>query len=992
LAGGWSSGAASAGDDIYVGDGTNEAVNGLGGADLLTGGGGDDSLDGGAGLDTAAYAGATTGVTVSLVVTGPQNTGGAGVDTLVSIENLVGSVYDDVLTGTDGGELIRVSTNSAGAQAVDNGFRGSFDPVLSPNGAKLLFTSYANNLVAGDTNDLADVFLKDLTTGVVTRVSTNGAGGQAVGGSGGSTQASFSADGAKVIFTSTASNLVAGDTNGVADIFIKDLATGAVTRVSTTSAGGQSSVVQFPGDSGDGVLSADGTKVAFASYADNLVSGDTNLARDIFVKDLLTGAVTRVSTDSAGTQANLYAYASAPVFSPDGSKIAFLSDASNLVAGDTNGSRDVFVRNLATGVVTRVSTDGAGAQGNSEAMGVVFSPDGAKVMFTSYASNLVAGDTNDVSDLFIKDLVTGAVTRVSTDGVGSQANGYSRNAVFSPDGASVAFESYASNLTPGDSNFAVDLFVKTLSTGAVKRVGPSDSLAGGAVFSADGTKVAFASTSGALAPGDTNYATDIFIGDLTSTGANVLNGGDGQDVLNGRGGNDFLVGGKGNDVLQGDDADLATLDGDDTLTGGDGDDVLIGGGGNDTLSGGDGNDILAGGVGAGGLSGGRASLTSYLANEGGIDMIDGGTGVDLAFIAFAARVAPIVFDNSNANAVNTIMVGGVAAGSVTGVEQIVFIGGVGGDTITGGGSNDTLVGNQGNDVLAGGLGDDVLDGGGDVDTASYAWAAAGVTVNLAQAGPQDTGAGVDTLLSIESLMGSAFSDQFIGDEANNGLLGEGGQDWLISAGGADQLWGGEGQDSVWGGAGDDLLDGGAGDDTIDGGAGVDTVSYDRAGGGVEVDLSILEDQLTRGAGIDTLVSIENIVGSAFDDRLAGNAGGNRLTGGAGADLLAGGGGADHFVYLALSETAAGARDVIADFTRGSDRIDVSAIDAASATAGDQAFHLGATGGHVGDIIVAYDASSGQTSVSLHVDGDATADAVIMLVGDLNALAASDFVL
>jgi len=305
---------------------------------------------------------------------------------------------------------------------------------------------------------------------------------------------------------------------------------------------------------------------------------------------------------------------------------------------------------------------------------------------------------------------------------------------------------------------------------------------------------------------------------------------------------------------------------------------------------------------------------------------------------------------------------------------------------------DTLSGRGGDDVLEGRSGNDRLDGGVGADTASYASAGAGVTVNLALSGSQDTGEGRDTLISIEGLTGSAFADVLTGDGGANRLSGGDGLDWLNSADGSDVLWGGEGHDSVWGGAGDDFLDGGTGNDTLDGGAGTDTVIYAQAAAGVEIDLSILEDQLTRGAGVDTLISIENVIGSAFDDRLTGAAGANALTGGAGADVLTGGDGADRFVYAALSDSTVAARDVIADFTRGSDRINLAALDAASATVGDQAFHLGATAGHAGDIVVAYDALSGQTSLSLYVDGDATADAIIVLVGDLTSLTASDFVL
>ncbi len=196
------------------------------------------------------------------------------------------------------------------------------------------------------------------------------------------------------MFTSNATNLVADDTNGVADIFIKDLTTGAVVRVSTDASGAQTDFSSL-----NAAFSSDGTKIVFESGATNLVAGDTNGVNDIFVKDLITGAVTRASTAASGVQAD--ADSLNAVFSPDGTKVAFVSDASNLVAGDTNGVADVFIKDLVTGAVTRLSLSALGVQGNGDATQVVFSPDGMSVALVSSAGNLVAGDTNGASDIFV---------------------------------------------------------------------------------------------------------------------------------------------------------------------------------------------------------------------------------------------------------------------------------------------------------------------------------------------------------------------------------------------------------------------------------------------------------------------------------------------------------------------------------------------------------------------------------------------------------------
>src|SRR6266566_3635770 len=178
--------------------------------------------------------------------------------------------------------------------------------------------------------------------------------------------------------------------------------------------------------SGGPSLSADGRSVTFASTATNLVPGDTNGIRDTFVHDLTTGQTVRVSVNSAGTQGNDSSFS--PSLSADGQLVAFASDASNLVAGDTNGAEDIFVHNLTTGQTARVSVDSAGTQGNGASFFPVISADGQLVAFESLATNLVPGDTNGGRDIFVRDLTTGQTVRVSVDSAGIEGNGDS----FSP--------------------------------------------------------------------------------------------------------------------------------------------------------------------------------------------------------------------------------------------------------------------------------------------------------------------------------------------------------------------------------------------------------------------------------------------------------------------------------------------------------------------------------------------------------------------------------
>ena len=448
-------------------------------------------------------------------------TGGADLDVVISDKTSAG-VVQLIRTANSNAVLgapVRISTDASGAQAAGG---ISYSARLSSDGVYAVFASDATNLVPGDTNGQRDVFLKNLQSGAIVRLSTDSAGAQAVGGS--SFSPIFSPDGQFVLFGSTATNLVPGDTNGVQDIFLKNVQTGVMTRISTNSSGGPAT----GGSSMSPAFSQDSRFVAFSSSSTDLVPGDTNGVSDVFLKDLQTGVVVRLSTDEAGAQAT-GGPSDFPAFSPDGRFVAFNSEASNLVPGDTNGSADVFLKDLQTGAITRLSTNASGAEATGgSSSNPAISPDGTFVIFESAATNLVAGDTNGVQDLFLKDLRTGEVVRISTDSNGAQATG-GDSAIFSvsSDGRFVAFGSLSTNLVPGDTNGQRDIFIKDLKTGAVVRAN-TDSLGGqatgGASFSpsmsSDGLVVSFASAATNLVSGDTNAQRDTFIRQLTllSTG------------------------------------------------------------------------------------------------------------------------------------------------------------------------------------------------------------------------------------------------------------------------------------------------------------------------------------------------------------------------------------------------------------------------------------------------------------------------------------------
>jgi hypothetical protein len=303
--------------------------------------------------------------------------------------------------------------------------------------------------VAGDSNGFSDVFVHDRQTGNTTRVSVSSIGSQ---GNGNSFARAISADGRYVTYHSIASNLVAGDSNGFSDVFVHDRQTGNTTRVSVDSFGNQSN-----NDSADPAISGDGRYVTFYSTASNLVAGDSNGFIDVFVHDRQTGNSTRVSVSSNGSQSN--GNSVSPEISADGRYVTFYSEGSNLVVGDSNGFIDVFVHDRQTGETTRVSNSSTGSQGNGNSTDPTISDDGRYVTFSSFGSNLVAGDTNATYDVFIHDSQTGTMTRVSVSSTGIQGNSGSSFPAITGDGRYVAHDSGASNLVAGDTNGSTDVFV-----------------------------------------------------------------------------------------------------------------------------------------------------------------------------------------------------------------------------------------------------------------------------------------------------------------------------------------------------------------------------------------------------------------------------------------------------------------------------------------------------------------------------------------------------
>ncbi len=214
---------------------------------------------------------------------------------------------------------------------------------------------------------------------------------------------SMSADSRYAVFASDASNLVEGDTNGKWDVFVHDRQEETTTRVSVNSEGEQAN-----GSSRYTTISADGRYVGFSSLANNLVEEDANDKRDIFVHDYLEGTTMRVSVNSKGEEGSDLSIR--PIISADGRHVAFDSRAHNLVIGDTNDAADVFVHDRQTGETVRVSVASDGTQANNVSFIGSISSDGRHVAFTSYASNLVARDTNGNQDSFVGDILVGQLS------------------------------------------------------------------------------------------------------------------------------------------------------------------------------------------------------------------------------------------------------------------------------------------------------------------------------------------------------------------------------------------------------------------------------------------------------------------------------------------------------------------------------------------------------------------------------------------------------
>ena len=387
----------------------------------------------------------------------------------------------------------------------------SGQPAVSRNGRFVAFESSAANLVADDSNGQSDIFLRDRKLGTTRSISVDATGRQA---NGYSYQAEISANGSVIAFLSDATNLAPGDTNLAYDVYVHDRASSRNERISLTGPNATTA-----SSSRDVQISGDGQVVAFASQADDLVAGDTNGWIDVFVHDRRTGLTERVSVGTGGREGDQQS--SNPSLSVGGRYVAFESFATNLVADDTNGRIDLFIHDRNTGTTTRVNPALDGIESDGDSFTPRLSATGRVIAFQSNATNLVDGDSNGADDVFVHDLDTSATTRISEGASGEQGNQASFDPTISADGSTVAFVSSADNLVAGDTNAARDVFVRRRDAGVTSRVSvdsmdreASDS-SFNAALSADGRWVVFDSLAENISEPDTNgqAATDVFIAD-----------------------------------------------------------------------------------------------------------------------------------------------------------------------------------------------------------------------------------------------------------------------------------------------------------------------------------------------------------------------------------------------------------------------------------------------------------------------------------------------
>lgn len=934
------------GNDTLAGTFRAENINGNDGNDVITGSAGADAISGGAGTDTADYSASAYAVTVNLA-TGTGAGGDADGDTLTSIEKVIGSNYDDTLTGSIGQDELR---GGDGADVIDGGDQS--DLIDAGAGADTLKGGAGTDTIYARTN--ADGTLEDYVDGGAGLDELRLGGDAALGIFG-------SLYGANVNL-SIEGNSPASIENVVGTDFADTITGNEYTNILK---GGLGNDALSGGNGGDalegganddlliGGMGADrldgGTGIDTVSYEYLTVGGDlanAGVTVDMTVLtnstgaaagDVLVGIEKVVGTGFAdtlrgdGSDNEFYGRGGNDVlrgevgndklYGEDGDDSLYGGDGNDLIDGgagtDTifyTGLRSEYTINLAAKTITRISTGEVDTFANAEYAQFT---DGGPVSLANAVPTTAGLTSQSWADN------AGASFTIPTsafgDSDGNQADPYkglSFTATLSDGSALPSWLLF----NPATKTFSYSALAATIGSNANVRVTASDGAAsvfadfainitqgaGAAIVGTTGNDVLVATfraeTIDAAAGADkVSYATST-AGVSVNLATGAVSGGFAQgDTLTGIEG---VVGSAYDDTLTG----SANAD---TLQGGGGSDTIDGGAGDDTIEGGSGGDILDGGLGV--------DTLSYLLSDNGANPLAGvtvnlTTGLASGGDAAGDSIVLGSFENLTGTRLDDTLTGDGGANVITGKDgsdtiyglagndtlygalgNDVLYGGDGNDLIDGSDGDDTLYGEAGTDTITAGIGndtihattvgEDTIDGGAGTDTVSFAGAALGQAIDLTSAASK--------ISNVENIIGSVFNDQFYGTSAAN---------------------------VIDGGSGNDVIQGMGGADTLTGGAGTDELSYTASGlganfntatalGGVMVGPTAVAAAVVRtlnGVNVDILNNtasgadaqgdvisgFENLSGSAYSDLLRGAAGNTVVNGFAGDDVIYGGAGND----------------------------------------------------------------------------------------------------
>jgi hypothetical protein len=437
--------------------------------------------------------------------------------------NLTAGISNIFVRDVQTGVTVLASVNRFGTSG---GNDYSLDPAISADGRFVVFRSNATDLVPNDNNGVNDVFVRDLQTGTTRLVSVNRFETGSANNS--SDTAAINADGRFIAFRSRASDLVPSDTNGIADVFVRDMVNGTTRLVSVDRTGQGSNLFEChdfhglpePCTVGEIQINANGRYVAFGSDRDDLVTNDHNTTfrfnHDLFVSDLQLGTTTLVTVNRFGTNSS---GGFGATFSADFRYAAFISDANDIVENVNGG---VFVRDLQLGTTTLVSVNRSGTgSANGISRAAAISGNGRFVAFQNEGGDLVPNGISSDPNIFVRDLISGTTTLVSVNHAGTTfGNSGSLGPTISDDGRFVAFASGASDLTEDVRGplWSGDVFVRNLQKGVtslvtVNRMGEPDvgGAGGDGAISRNGRFVLFRTATANLVPNDTNGLLDVFI-------------------------------------------------------------------------------------------------------------------------------------------------------------------------------------------------------------------------------------------------------------------------------------------------------------------------------------------------------------------------------------------------------------------------------------------------------------------------------------------------